>query len=81
MLGEYNEMEKKKQTLKRIVIWLIKIEKHKKRNSIETKRDKDRILWLNEKHIEERLDHKNLREITTKYYLEHRKHIHELDNK
>ena len=60
---------------------MIKIEKHKKRNSIETKRDKDRILWLNEKHIEERLDHKNLREITTNYYLEHRKHIHELDNK
>ena len=36
------------------------------------------ILWLNEKHIEERLDHNNLREITIKYHLDHRKHRCEL---
>ena len=37
------------------------------RNGIETIVDNDRILWLSEKHIEEKLYHKNLREITTKY--------------
>ena len=37
------------------------------RNGIETIVDNDGILWLNGKHIEEGLDHKNLREITTKY--------------
>ena len=31
------------------------------RNEIEAIVDTDRILWLNEKHIEERLDNKNLR--------------------
>ena len=30
------------------------------RNGIETIVDNDGILWLNEKHIEEGLDHKNL---------------------
>ena len=29
------------------------------RNGEETIVDKDKILWLNEKHIEEGLDHKN----------------------
>ena len=28
--------------------------------------DNDGILWLDEKHIEEGLNHKNLREVTTK---------------
>ena len=28
--------------------------------------DNDGILWLNEKHIEEGLNHKNLREVITK---------------
>ena len=37
------------------------------RNGIETIVDNDGILWLNEKHIEEGLDHKNLQEITRKY--------------
>ena len=32
-------------------------------------------------YIKEELDHKNLREITTKYDSNHRKHRHELDNK
>ena len=40
--------------------------------------DNDGILWLNEKHIEEGLDHKNLREITTKYNSDYRKHRYEL---
>ena len=31
-------------------------------------------MWLNEKHIEEGLDHKKLREITAKYNSSHRKH-------
>ena len=35
-----------------------------KRHSIETIVDNDGILWLNEKHIEERLEHKSLREVT-----------------
>ena len=48
------------------------------RNGIETIADNDRILWLNEKHIEEGLDHENLREITIKYSSNHRKHRYEL---
>ena len=31
-------------------------------------------MWLSKKHIEERLDQKNLREITTKYHAGHRKY-------
>ena len=37
------------------------------RNGIETIVDNYRILSLNEKHIEEVLDHKNLQEFITKY--------------
>ena len=51
------------------------------KNGIEPVADNDGILWLNEKHIEEGLDHKNLQEITIKYYSDHRKHRYELDNK
>ena len=50
-------------------------------NGVETIVDSDGILWLNKKHIEEGLDHKNFREITVKYPSEHRKHRYELDNK
>ena len=35
-------------------------------------------MWLNGKHINEELHHKNLREVTTKYYSDHRKHEYEL---
>ena len=49
-----------------------------KRNSIGTTVDNEGILWLNEKHIEEELDYKNLREITTKHNSNHRKHRYEL---
>ena len=52
--------------------------KTNERNGIETIVDNAGMLRLIEKHIEERLDHKHLREITIKY---HGKHGHELDNK
>ena len=42
------------------------------RNGVEAIVDNEGILWLNEKHIEEELDHKNLREITIKYLSDHR---------
>ena len=51
------------------------------RNGIETIVNNDGILWLNEKHVEEELNNKKFREITTKYYSDHRKHRQELDNK
>ena len=47
------------------------------RNGIETIVDKDGRLWLNEKHIEEGLNHKNMQGITTKYNPNHRKHRYE----
>ena len=49
------------------------------RNGIETIIDNDEILWLNEKHIEEELDHKNLQEITTRYNSNQRKRKYELE--
>ena len=52
-----------------------------KKNGLETIVDNDGILWLNEKHMEEELDHKNLRAITLKYLSNHRKHIYELVDK
>ena len=48
------------------------------RNNTETKVDNDGTLWLNQKYIEEYLDHKKLQEITIKYYSDHRKHRYEL---
>ena len=44
-------------------------------NGIETIVDNDGLLWLNEKHIEEGLDYKNLWEIKTKYHSDQRKHF------
>ena len=35
-------------------------------------------MWLNEKHIKEGLDQKNLGEITIKYHSDHRKHKYEI---
>ena len=49
-----------------------------KRNGIETIIDNDGILWLNEKRIEERLDHNNLRKIATKHNSNNRKRGYEL---
>ena len=37
-------------------------------------------LWLNEKHIKEKLGHKNLPAITNKYEQMYKKHRHELLN-
>ena len=48
------------------------------RNDIETIVDNDRIFWLNGRHIQEGLDHKNLRGVTTKCNSNHRKHRYEL---
>ena len=48
------------------------------RNGIETIVDNDGILRLNEKHIEEGLDHKKVQEITIEYDSRHRKHRYEL---
>ena len=45
------------------------------RDGIETIVDNDGILWLNEKYIEEGLDHKDLQEITTKYNSNNRKYL------
>ena len=45
-----------------------------KKNDIEKIVDNDRILWLNEKHIEEGLYHKHLQGFTIKYDSDHRKY-------
>ena len=39
------------------------------------------MLWLNEKHIEEKLGHKNLPVITNKYDSVYKKHKYELVDK
>ena len=49
-----------------------------KRNGIETIVDSDGILWLNEKRIEEGLDHKKLRVTRVKHPPVYRKHRYEL---
>ena len=49
-----------------------------KRNGEEAKVDSSKILRLNEKHIEEGLDHKTLQVTTVKYPSCHRKHRDEL---
>ena len=56
---------------------MICAEKHVE-NGVETKKDNYEILWLNEKHIKEGLDQKNLGEITIKYHSDHRKHKYEI---
>ena len=50
------------------------------KNCVETLVDNDGTWWLNEKEIEEGLDHKNLRNITANHS-DHRKRRHDLDNK
>ena len=47
-----------------------------KRNGVETIVDSNGILWVNEKHIEEGLDHKNLWLTTVKYLSGSRKHTY-----
>ena len=48
------------------------------RNGIEVIVDNAGILCLNKKDIEERLDYKNLPEITIEYHSDDRKHRYEL---
>ena len=48
------------------------------KNGVDAIVDNDGILCLNEKHTEERLDHKYFQEITEKYHSDHRKHRYEL---
>ena len=48
------------------------------RNGIETILDNDGMLRLNEKHIEEGLDQKDLKEFTIKYHYDHRGNRYEL---
>ena len=45
--------------------------KYYARLDIEIVVDNVEVLWMNEKHTEEGLDHHNLREITTKYHSNH----------
>ena len=51
------------------------------RHDIEKIADNDGIMWLNEKQIEECLDHQHLREFTSKHLSNHRNYRHKLDNK
>ena len=51
------------------------------KNGILTKVDNNGILWLNEKHIEQGLDHKSLRETTSKCNSNHRRYRYELVEK
>ena len=50
-------------------------------NSIEAIVDDIGKFWLNEKHIEEKLGHKNLSVITNKHDQVYKKHRYELVNK
>ena len=50
-------------------------------NGIEVIVDSGNALWLNEKNIEEKLDHKNLAAISNKYGKIYKKWRHELVNK
>ena len=43
-------------------------------NGVETIVDSNGILWLNERHIKDRLDYKNLWMTTGKYISDHKKY-------
>ena len=47
---------------------------------IEKRVDYHGIQWLDEKHMEEGLDYKNLQVTTVKYLADHKKHRYELAN-
>ena len=51
------------------------------KNNIEAIVDGIGSLWLNEEHIKEKIGHKNLPVITSKYGKVYKKHIYELVNK
>ena len=48
-------------------------------NSIEVITDKLGELWLNERHVQQQLGHKNLQTVTSKYDKEYKKSISELN--
>ena len=50
------------------------------KNGLKTIVDNEGILWLHEKHIEEGLDHKNLRQSRVKYLSDHTKHRYERED-
>ena len=52
-----------------------------KKIGVETIVDRDGILWLNEKQIEEELDQKTLGENAVKYHSDHTKHRYKLKNR
>ena len=60
--------------------WLILTKKHMKKNDIEAIVDDINTLWLDEKHIERKLGHKNLQFIINKYDKMYKNHRHELVN-
>ena len=60
--------------------WLILVKKHEN-NNIEVIVDDIGTLWLNEKHAEEKLGHKNLPATTNKYDQVYKKHRYELVNR
>ena len=48
-------------------------------NDIEVITDKCGELWLNERHVQQQLGHKNLQTVTSKYDKEYKKSISELN--
>ena len=60
---------------------MVDINKKHENNDIEVIVDGIGMLWLNEKHIEEKFGHKNLPATTNKYDPVYKKHRYELVNK
>ena len=67
--------------IKKIFFLISLPKKHKKSNDIEVIVGNNCILWLNEKHIEEKLNSTSLSVITRKYCSSYRKHRFQLVNK
>ena len=61
--------------------WLILTKKINKNHGIEVIVDGIDLLWLNEKHIEEELGHKNLPAIITKFDPVYKMHRYVLEDK
>ena len=61
--------------------WLILAKKKHENNNKEVIVDGIGMLWLNEKHIEEKVGHKNLSFITNKYDQVYKKHRYEFSRK
>ena len=82
ILREYNKMKEEIKNWNLLGIHYISrvdiSRKKYERNCIETVAENDGILWLNEKYIEQGLDHRYLWGITRKYDSDHRNHRCEL---